>query len=438
MPRLRRFLACQLLAAAGACAAAPMEIVVATVNNGHMIEMQRQTAQFERANPDVRVRWLTMEENALRQRATTEMATGGGGRYDVLTIGMYETQIWSRRGWLLPLRLPPDYDADDLLPSIRQGLSLGGRLYALPFYGESSMLMYRRDLADKAGVAFADRPTWAQVREAAAKMHDPAGGVHGICLRGRPGWGDNMALVTTMANAHGGQWFDMDWRAQLTSRPWKEAVSLYAELLMRYGPPGAAANGFNETLALFQEGRCAMWVDATIAASFLSDPKRSKVAGKVAFAMAPQAVTAKGANWLWAWALAVPSSSRNPEAAQRFVAWATSRAYVRQVAATQGWAAVPTGTRQSTYREPAFVRAAPFAAAELRAIDSANPDDPTLPRSPYRGLQYVAIPEFQAIGAAAGQQIAGILGGRVSVVQALATAQQAAEQALQAAGYPGR
>lgn len=428
-----------LLAWAGlACAAEPVtEIVVATVNNGHMIEMQRQTRRFEEANPGIRVRWETLEESALRARVTTDIATGGG-RYDVLTIGLYETRIWSRRGWLLPLELPADYDADDLLPTVRAGLSLNGRLYALPFYAESSMLMLRSDLARKAGVALPDRPSWTQVREAAARLHDPAAGVAGLCLRGKPGWGDNMALITTMVNAHGGQWFDMAWRPQLDGKAWKDAVTLYVDLLTRYGPPGTPANGFNELLTLFQDGRCAMWVDATVAASFIDDPKRSQVAGRVAYLQAPQAATAKGANWLWSWALAVPSATRKAAAAQRFVTWATSRAYVQQVAASRGWAAVPTGTRRSTYDNPAFQRAAPFAAAERRAIDSVNPDDPTLPRSPYSGVQYVAIPEFQAIGIAVGQQIAGALAGRQGVAQALAAGQLACERALRDAGYFSR
>ncbi len=437
-PLLRTLLATALAGCGVAWAqAGTTEIVVATVNNGHMIEMQRQTREFERANPGIRVRWETLEEGVLRQRVTTDVASGGS-RYDVLTIGMYETQIWARRGWLLPLELPADYDVDDLLPTVRKGLSLNGSLYALPFYGESSMLMIRTDLATKAGVNLPERPSWAQVREAAAKLHDPAAGVFGICLRGKPGWGDNMALLTTMANAHGGQWFDMAWKPQLESKPWKDAVALYVELLGRYGPPGSAANGFNELLALFQEGRCAMWVDATIAASFVSDPRRSKVAGRVGYLQAPQAVTAKGANWLWAWALAVPSASRHPAAAQRFITWATSKAYVQQVAASQGWTAVPTGTRQSTYNNAAFARSAGFSWAEKQAIDSVNPDDATLPRSPYSGVQYAAIPEFQAIGIAVGQQIAAALAGRQTVAQALAAAQLASERALCEAGYFGR
>lgn len=410
------------------------EIVVATVNNEHMIEMQRLTPLFERAHPDIRVKWVTLEENVLRQRVASDIVRGSG-EFDVMTIGMYETQVWGRKGWLQALQPPASYDVDDLLPSIRAGLSVDGRLLAAPFYGESSMLMYRKDLASRAGIVFGERPTWRQVRAAAARLHDPGNGVHGICLRGKPGWGDNMALIMTMVNSHGGQLFDMGWRPQLQSKPWHEAVSLYVDLLTRYGPPGSAANSYNETLTLFKEGRCAIWVDATIAASFVSQPGSSKVAGQVAFAQSPYAVTTKGASWLWAWALAVPAASRHAAEAQRFITWATSKEYIALVARQRGWAAVPTGTRASTYANPAFAQAAAFSVAEKKAIDSVDPGDSTLPRSPYHGVQYATIPEFQTIGVAVGQQISAALAGRTSVDQALKAAQQAADREMRRAGY---
>jgi sorbitol/mannitol transport system substrate-binding protein len=295
--------------------------------------------------------------------------------------------------------------------------------------------MYRKDLADKVGFKMPDQPTWVQVKEFAGKVHDPKAGVYGMCLRGKPGWGDNMAFFTTLVNTNGGQWFDMNWKPQLETKPWKDALTFYVDLMKAYGPPGASANSFNENLALFNEGKCAMWVDATIAASFVSDPKQSKVADKVAYAQAPVAVTPKGANWLWAWALAIPAGSQKVDAAEKFVKWATSKDYVKLVAKEQGWAAVPTGTRKSTYATPEFLKAAKFAEAEKKALDSANPNDSTLPKSPYVGVQYAAIPEFQAIGVAVGQQVSAALSGKVTVDQALKTSQTAAEREMRKAGY---
>ncbi|MBL0919670.1 MAG: sugar ABC transporter substrate-binding protein [Hydrogenophaga sp.] len=422
-----------VLLSAGA-AHANTELVIATVNNGHMIEMQKLGKHFEAANPGVKLKWVTLEEGVLRQRVTTDIATKGG-QFDIMTIGLYEAPIWSKKGWLKPIATDAAYDVDDLLPAIRSGLSHEGKLYAAPFYGESSMLMYRKDLADKAGVQMPEQPTWAQVKDFAAKAHDPKAGVFGMCLRGKPGWGDNMAFLTTLVNTHGGQWFDMQWKPQIESKPWKDAVTFYVDLMKQYGPPGASANSFNENLALFNEGKCAMWVDATIAASFISDPKQSKVADKVAFAQAPVAVTPKGANWLWSWNLAIPASSTKDAAAQAFIKWATSKDYVNLVAKEQGWGAVPTGTRKSTYANAEFQKVAKFAAAEKKAIDSANPNDSTLPKSPYVGVQYAAIPEFQAIGVAVGQQMSAALAGRATVDQALKTAQTMADREMKKAGY---
>jgi sorbitol/mannitol transport system substrate-binding protein len=420
-----------LIAAASAQA---VDLVIATVNNGHMIEMQKHTKDFEKANPGITLKWVTLEEGTLRARVTTDIATKGG-QFDVMTIGLYEAPIWSKKGWLTEIKTDAAYDVDDLLPAIRSGLSLDGKLYAAPFYGESSMTMYREDLVKAKGLTMPPNPTWTQMADIVSKIHDPAKGVYGLCLRGKPGWGDNMAFLTTMVNTNGGQWFDMAWKPQIDSKPWHDAITQYVDLMKKYGPPGASANSFNENLALFNEGKCGVWIDATIAASFISDPKQSKVADKVAFAQAPTAVTPKGANWLWSWNLAIPASSKNPDAAQKFITWATSKDYINLIAKSDGWHAVPTGTRKSTYANPEFQKVAKFAAEEKKAIDSANPNDSTLPKSPYVGVQYAAIPEFQAIGIAVGQQMSAALSGKVTVDAALKTSQTAAEREMTKAGY---
>ena len=418
----------------GATTTAAGELTIATVNNGHMIEMQKLTSVFEEANPGITVKWVTLEEGVLRQRVTTDISTKGG-QFDVMTIGMYEAPIWGERGWLEPLEFGADYGVDDILPAMRGGLSHDGTLYAAPFYGESSMVMYRKDLLDAAGMDMPDNPTWGHVQDAAAAMTDRDNGVYGICLRGKPGWGDNMAFLTTMANSFGARWFDEQWRPQLDSPAWNHAVSFYVNLLTNQGPPGSEANSFNEILALMNEGKCGMWIDATIAASFVTDPGQSKVADKIAFAQSPVAVTSRGANWLWAWALAVPSGTNQADEAKTFIEWATSREYIELVAATNGWGSVPTGTRTSTYENRNFLDAALFAEAELKAILSADPSNSTQDPTPYTGVQFAAIPEFQAIGIAVGQQMTAALAGKVSVAEALENAQDITDREMRKAGY---
>ncbi|MBD9447529.1 MULTISPECIES: sugar ABC transporter substrate-binding protein [unclassified Rhizobium] len=425
--------ACSALAFAGMASAETLTI--ATVNNGDMIRMQKLTDDFKAKNPGIELEWVTLEENVLRQKVTTDIATKGG-QYDVLTIGTYEVPIWAKQGWLLPLdNLGANYDTDDLLPAIRSGLTTDGKLYAAPFYGESSMVMYRKDLFDAAGLKMPDAPTWDFIADAAKKITNKDKEIYGICLRGKAGWGENMAFLTAMSNSFGARWFDEQWKPQFDQPEWKDTLNFYVNLMKDAGPPGASSNGFNENLALFQTGKCGMWIDATVAASFVSNPKESTVADKVGFALAPDKGLGKRGNWLWAWNLAIPAGSQKVEAAEKFVAWATSKDYTNLVAEKEGWLNAPPGTRSSLYANADYQKAAPFAKMTLDSINAADPTKPTVKPVPYVGVQFVAIPEFQGIGTAVGQQFSAALAGQVSVDQALQSAQQLTTREMTKAGY---
>nr|WP_321459813.1 sugar ABC transporter substrate-binding protein [uncultured Cohaesibacter sp.] len=413
--------------ATGALAAdGDKSLTIAIVNNGHMINMQK-VAQAYTEKTGVKLNWVSLEEGVLREQVTSDTATGGG-QYDIINIGMQEAPIWGEAGWIEPLNFGADYDLDDMLPAIRNGLSYNGQLFAAPFYGESSMVMYRKDLTDAAGVKIADNDSWDNIKAAAKAIHDPEKGVYGVCLRGKPGWGDNMAFITTMVNSFGGAWFDKDFKPTINSDAWRSAINFYVDLLGTYGPPGSEGNSFNEILALYNEGKCGMWIDATIAASFL------QVDG-VAYAQSPNAGNPVGANWLWAWAMAVPSGTDNSDEAKAFIEWATSKDYVQAVASHPdfGWGSVPTGTRKSTYAIAEFQAAAKFAAAELKAIETAAPEATDL--KPYVGVQFAAIPEFPEVGSAVAQEMAAALSGAKSVDEALAASQEAAEAIMKEAGY---
>ena len=411
-------------------------LTIATVNNGDMVRMQKLTDDFTKKNPGIDVKWVTLEENVLRQRVTTDIATHGG-QYDIMTIGNYEVPIWAKQKWLLPLdNLGKDFDESDLLPAIRNSLSYDGKLYASPFYGESAMTMYRTDLFKKAGLTMPESPTWEFVKKAADKITDKKAGVYGICLRGKAGWGENMAFVTALANSFGARWFDMKWQPQFETKQWKDAAKFYVDLLKKDGPPGASSNGFNENLALFQSGKCGMWMDATVAASFISDPKQSKVAKDVGYALFPTHDALKNhGNWLWSWSLAIPAGTKNADAAKKFINWATNKDYEKLVASKDGWAAVPPGTRTSLYKNPDYRKAAPFAAITLKAMEAADTQHPSVQKVPYTGGQFVSIPEFQGIGTAVGQQFSAAVAGQETVDQALARSQQITRREMMKAGY---
>ncbi|MBD8753762.1 ABC transporter substrate-binding protein [Pseudomonas coleopterorum] len=410
-------------------------LTIATVNNGDMIRMQRLSKIFEQQNPDIKLNWVVLEENVLRQRLTTDIATQGG-QFDVLTIGTYETPLWGAKNWLEPMQnLPADYDVDDIFPAVRQGLSVNDTLYALPFYGESTVTYYRTDLFKAAGLTMPEKPTWSQLGEFAAKLNDPSKDQYGMCLRGKAGWGENMALLSTMANAFGARWFNEQWQPELDSPEWKAAANVYVDTLKKYGPPGVSSNGFNETLALFNSGKCAIWVDASVAGSFTTDKEQSRVVDSVGFAPAPTEVTDKGSSWLYAWSLAIPATSKHKDAAKTFVTWATSKAYIQLVTEKDGITNVPPGTRLSTYSD-AYLKAAPFAEVTLQMMKHADPSNPSAKPVPYVGIQYVVIPEFQSIGTSVGKLFSAALTGQMSVDQALASAQSTTEREMKRAGYP--
>src|ERR1700745_2328716 len=419
-----------------ACAIAQQKTVtIATVNNPDMIELQKLSPKFEEKNPDIKLNWVIVEENVLRQRVTTDVSTGSG-QFEIFFIGLYETPIFAKRGWLRPMEnLPADYDVEDLFKSLRDGLSYQGKLYALPLYGESSMLMYRKDLLDEKGLKMPDQPKYEDIKKIADALTDKAKGTYGITLRGKPGWGENMAFVDTLLNTFGATWFDMKWTPTIDSPEWKKAITFYIDLLKADGPRGASANGFNENLTLMASGKAAMWIDATVAGGMLENPKESQVAGKMGYAPSPIEATPNGSHWLWSWAFAIPKASKQAEAGEKFAVWASSKDYIKLVAEDVGWSGVPPGTRKSTYDNPEYQKA-PFAAPQLTHMQTADPKNPAIKPVPYTGIQFVGIPEFQSFGGVVGQNISGALAGKSTVDQALKESQAAVARAVKQAGSP--
>lgn len=440
-PRVLRFLA--LLLTAACRDEGRVELTVATVSNPDMRIMQRLSGAFEADYPGIRLRWVVLPENDLRTRVTSDLAVGAGS-FDVVTVGAYEIALWSANGWIRnldslmaawPEAVQPGYERDDILGSVRQALSTGGALHGLPFYGESSMTFYNRALFRQAGLEMPPRPTWDEIARLACRLHAPRQGRYGIVLRGLPGWGEAMAPLTTIANTFGARWFDMDWEPQLDSPEWKAATRFYVDLLRRCGQPGPTGTGFTEALTLMAQGRAAIWIDATVAAGFLSDSAESRIAQDVGFAPAPVGPVPKGSHWLWIWSLAIPRTSRHQREALAFITWATSPDYVRLVGDSLGWSRVPPGTRASTYAREEYRAAAAYAPLVLQAITSADPDDATRDPVPYTGIQYVGIPEFQGAGTDVSQLVAEALAGTLTVEQALTRAQERTRATMRDAGY---
>lgn len=403
-------------------------ITVATVNNSQMVQMEKLTKTvFEKQHPNIHVKFVTLPENQLRPKITQDVATNSG-QFDIVTLGNYEAPIWAKNGWISNLSTrfqsmsssqKSSYQYSDLIKPVMQSLSYKGSTYAVPFYGESSMIMYNKTLFKQDHLTMPLHPTWTQVEALAKKINNPKKGISGIVLRGQSGWGMNLAPLDTVINTYGGRWFNHRWQPRLTSPSTYKAVSFYVNLLKKYGEPSPATTGWQQALSLMSHGKAGMYYDATSEAGALETASQSSIAGHVGFAYAPTVKTTNGSHWLWSWALGMVKDSQHKTAAFKFLTWATSPNYLKLAGKTFGWANVPPGTRYSIYKNPNYQKAAPFAAITLKSIETATPNRPTLKPVPYTGVQFVEIPQFSAVGQEVSQDISSAIAGQTTVKAAL-------------------
>lgn len=408
----------------------PDSINVLMVNNPQMVDLQRLTADNFTRETGITVNFTVLPENDVRDKISQEFSSQAG-QYDVATLSNFEIPIYARSGWIAPMdefiANDPEFDQDDILAPMVTSLSGDdGQVYGQPFYGESSFLMYRRDVLEQAGVTMPAKPTWQEVADIAARVDGAQPGMAGICLRGQPGWGQVFAPLTTVVNTFGGTWFTQDWQAQVDSPEFTEAVQFYVDLVREHGQTGAPQAGFTECLNNLIQGNVAMWYDATSAAGSL-EAEDSPVRGLIGYAPAP-VVETDSAGWLYAWSWGIQAASERKDAAWRFVSWASGKDYEQLVGEQVGWSSVPAGKRTSTYENPDYLaEAGAFAEQTRAAIESADPRDPGVQPRPALGIQFVGIPEFPDLGTQVSQQISSAIAGQVSVPDALERGQQLAD-----------
>ncbi|GGD27572.1 sugar ABC transporter substrate-binding protein [Microbacterium faecale] len=401
------------------------EVNVLMVNNPQMEDLQRLTADHFTAETGITVNYTILPENEVRARIGQEFSSQAG-QYDVASLSNYEIPTYARNGWLSPMTPDADFDQDDILAPMAESLTVDGDIYGQPFYGEGSFLMYRTDVFDEAGLTMPENPTWDEVAQLAADVDGAESGMSGICLRGLPGWGQIFAPLTTVVNTFGGTWFDEDWNAQVDAPEFTEAVQFYVDLVREHGPSGSAQAGYTECLTNLQQGNVAMWYDSTAATGTL-EAEDSPVSGNIGYVAAPVAET-ESSSWLYTWAWGIQAAGNNQDAAQQFVAWASSQEYEELVAEEYGWARVPAGKRASTYENPEYQEAAaPFYQQTVDAIESADPVNPGVQARPALGVQFVAIPEFADLATGISEDISSAIAGQMSVEDALARGQSDAE-----------
>jgi sorbitol/mannitol transport system substrate-binding protein len=395
-----------------------------------MIDLQQLTAEHFTEETGISVNFTVLPENDVRDKISQEFSSQAG-QYDVATLSNFEIPIYANSEWIAPLddfvAADTEFDQDDILPPMTESLSgEDGRLYGEPFYGESSFLMYRKDVLEAAGLEMPAKPTWQEVGEIAAAVDGAEPGMAGICLRGQPGWGQVFAPLTTVVNTFGGTWFTADWQAEVDGEGFRKAVDFYVDLVREHGEVGAPQAGFTECLNNLVQGNAAMWYDATSAAGSL-EAEGSPVRGKIGYVAAP-VVETDSSGWLYAWSWSIQQASTKQQNAWEFISWASSREYEELVGSELGWSRVPAGKRASTYENPDYVaEAEAFARPTLEAILSADPNDPGVQPRPAPGIQFVGIPEFPDLGTQVSQEISSAIAGKTSVDDALERGQELAE-----------
>ncbi|MDF2254723.1 ABC transporter substrate-binding protein [Streptantibioticus ferralitis] len=430
--------ACATILSSTACSGAqgdrshrpPHTVNVLMVDNPQMLDLERLTATYFTKATGIKVNFTVLPEDHLRDEGNKDFSRQSG-RYDVASLSNYEVPIYAKAGWLAPLTGyaadDRSFDQNDILAPMEESLTVSRQVYAEPFYGESSFLMYRKDLLAAKNLAMPAHPTWAQVASMAARLDGAAPGMKGICLRGQPGWGEVIAPLTTVVNTFGGTWFAADWNAELTSDPFKQATRFYVDLVRQHGEAKAAQAGYSECLNDMEHGRTAMWYDSTAAAGTL-EQSDSPVKGDIGYAPAPVEDTTDS-GWIYTWAWAVEKASQRRDDAWKFISWASSKGYENLVGNTLGWSRVPAGKRGSTYRNSQYAQvAAAFANATLNAINTVNPDFAGIQPRPTTGVQFVDIPEFSGLGDEVSQRISAAIAGRMSVDDALQQSQELAER----------
>lgn len=402
---------------------------VLMVNNPQMVDLQKLTAENFTAKTGITVNFTVLPENDVRDKISQEFSSQAG-QYDVATLSNFEIPIYAKTKWVAPLDdyIAKDsaFDQGDILKSMTASLSADGKVYGEPFYGESSFLMYRKDVFQAKGLTMPANPTWAQVADLAAKLDGAQPDMKGICLRGQPGWGQVFAPLTTVVNTFGGTWFNEDWTPGVNAPEFKEAVNFYVDLVKAHGEKGAPQAGFTECLNNLMNGKTAMWYDATSAAGSLEGAD-SPNKGKFGYVAAPVNKT-KSSGWLYSWAWSIQQASTRKDAAWKFISWASSKEYETLVGSKLGWSKVPAGKRASTYANADYLKeAAAFAQATKSAIEAADPNNAGVQKRPAPGIQFIGIPEFPELGTKVSQDVSSAIAGKMTVDEALNKGQTLAE-----------
>ncbi|KIL42358.1 sugar ABC transporter substrate-binding protein [Gordoniibacillus kamchatkensis] len=292
--------------------------------------LQKMLPEFEKET-GIKVNLEIIPEGDIPPKALLDFSSKTG-RYDIVMADWIFGQGFQNGDYIEPLNhyidnpsLNKNYNGDDFLKSYREMMKKDGKYYGLPVYGESTFFMYRKDLFEKYGIQVPK--TFDDLMNAAKTIHDKTNGdIAGITLRGQQGI-EAVYIWAGILGGFGAKWLDDKGKSAIASPESIAATKFYSDLLRKYGPTGVANFGWQENRLLFQQGKAAMTIDATVNGAFNEDPKESSIVGKVGYAPVPvQSQSLKGkSSSLDSHGFYLSKESKHKEAAWLFMSWATNK-----------------------------------------------------------------------------------------------------------------
>jgi ABC-type glycerol-3-phosphate transport system substrate-binding protein len=306
------------------------KINVAVIPAGYFDALIALTPQFQ-ALTGITVGFEKVPPGQIRQKAILDLSSKGTAYATHAADPMYYDLYVSNK-WVEPIeRYLSDpkltdaawYQADDIIPAWRGANSVQGRLYGVPFDGESTLQIYRKDLYDAKGLKPAE--TFDELVKNAAAVHDPANRLWGAALRGFKGAGQNMYIYPSILRAFGGEW-SSGGTLRANSREAVAALEWYVELLSKYAPPAVRNWNWPDLADAFSQSTLGLYIDANTSASVLNNPERSKVLGKIGYARWPRGPSGRRVSSIWNWGFPINAAltERAKRATWLFIAWASS------------------------------------------------------------------------------------------------------------------
>jgi multiple sugar transport system substrate-binding protein len=408
-------------------------ISVAVIPASYFDNLVAITPTFE-ALTGVKVRYEKVPPGQIRQKAMLDLSSKTATYATSATDPMYYP-LYVANKWVDPLDRylndaaltdPAWFNYNDILKAWRDADSIDGKPYAIPYDGEVTVQVYRKDLYDAKGLKPAE--TFDQFLKNAAALNDPANRMYGMALRGFAGAGQNMYIYPSIFRAFGGQWFQGS-KVVVNSAEAVRALDWYVDAETKYAPPAVRNWNWPDIADAFSQGTLGCYIDAHSSAAVLTNPEKSKVVGKIAFARWPAGPTGKRVTSIWNWGFPINAAlpDKQKKATWLFIQWAAAAETQARTSWKFAGPAKRSGlNRTSLWRSPDFLNAMKdtgpnFVEAALASLEQ-DTDVDWRPR----------VPQWPAIGETLATAVQSTLVGQKKSKEALDEAQTRIEQILKA------